>query len=57
MAADTDEAGGGSRLLGRLFAIGSLSGIALIAIMALVVLLCCAPCLWYRSLSPDLPFN
>lgn len=57
MAADADEAGGGSRLLGRLFAIGSLSGIALIAIMALVVLLCCAPCLWYRSLSPDLPFN
>ncbi|MFC4017130.1 hypothetical protein ACFOW4_04120 [Micromonospora sp. GCM10011542] len=38
-------------------AIGSLSGISLLAILALIVLCCCAPCLGYRSLSPDLPFN
>ncbi|WP_433535642.1 hypothetical protein ACQPZK_27105 [Micromonospora sp. CA-249363] len=57
MAGDDDEASRGRNALTSLFAIGSLSGITLIAIVALVVLLCCAPCLWYRSLSPDLPFN
>ncbi|MFI7609355.1 hypothetical protein ACIBTV_30175 [Micromonospora sp. NPDC049366] len=57
MAGVEDEAGDTRNAVKSLLAIGSLSGITLIAIVTLVVLLCCAPCLWYRSLSPDLPFN
>ncbi|MFG1761619.1 hypothetical protein [Micromonospora echinofusca] len=57
MARAEDEVGDTRNAFKSLSAIGSLSSIALVAIVALVVFLCCAPCLWYRSLSPDLPFN
>lgn len=57
MARADDETGDEQNPFKSLLAIGSLSGITLIAIVALIVLLCCVPCLWYRSLSPDLPFN
>lgn len=57
MARADDETGDEQNVLKSLLAIGSLSGITLIAIVALVFLLCCVPCLWFRSLSLDLPFN
>lgn len=52
-----DKEAGRQGVVRSILAISSLSGIAIVAIVALIALCCCAPSLWYRSLSPDLPFN